>query len=351
MGKNKSNKSVFRVSQIYLPIIIGLIVVGWMFLKEFNASSFKNVHFTWESSFWIFVAFLFIFGRDFGITWRFKYMTDNKISWKQAFQIHILSEFTSAVTPTAVGGSALVILFLNKANISVGKSATIMISNLFLDELFFVLISPIIFAILPLDKVFNSSSALSTTIQVAFWSVYAILFTWTLVLYIALFLRPDIVPRFTKFISKWKFLNRWEKGIHDFADNLQLASAEIAKKSFKFWSVAFVATVLSWSSRFLVVNALFLAFTRVENNLVIFARQILLWIVMTISPTPGGSGLSEYAFKEYYSDIHLGSGPILVIILIWRLISYYLYLIFGAIIIPKWLKKSFGKKDISASSI
>ena len=61
-------------------------------------------------------------------------------------------------------------------------------------------------------------------------------------------------------------------------------------------------------------------------EVITFGRQLLLWIVMVASPTPGGSGLSEFAFKEYYNDIALGSGPILIITVIWRIISYYLYL-------------------------
>jgi uncharacterized membrane protein YbhN (UPF0104 family) len=60
---------------------------------------------------------------------------------------------------------------------------------------------------------------------------------------------------------------------------------------------------------------------------------------------PGGSGLSEFAFKEYYNDIALGSGPILVITLIWRMISYYLYLFMGVFVLPKWISKSFPKQQ------
>ncbi len=141
------------------------------------------------------------------------------------------------------------------------------------------------------------------------------------------------------------FFRRWQSKIDKFSYQLLDASADFKNKSFRFWTVTFAATVLSWSSRFLVVNALFMAFTTLGDHLVIFARQILLWLVMIASPTPGGSGLSEYAFKEYYSDIPLGSGPILVITLIWRVVSYYLYLLLGAIVIPRWIEVSFAKKE------
>lgn len=337
----------FNSKKIILPIVIGLGVIAWLFASELEVDSFKYIHFTWKSVGYIILAFLFIFGRDFGLIWRFKAMTGHQINWTQAFRVHVLSEFTSAVTPTAVGGSGLVVLFLNKEGISAAKSTTIMLANLILDELFFVLVCPVIFLIIPVREVFNSTTILAGTIETVFWVIYVILCIWTLFLFIILFIRPNWISKIVILLFKIPFLRRWQNKIDTFSHQLHDASADFRNKPIQFWIIAFIATVLSWSSRFLVVNALFLAFTHLGNHFVIFARQILLWLVMIASPTPGGSGLSEYAFKEYYSDIPLGTGPILVITLIWRIISYYLYLLLGAIVIPRWIDRSFRKKRIS----
>lgn len=341
----RSGVGSFNAKKMLLPVFIGLGVIIWLFASEFEVESFKHVRFTLRSAGYILLAFVFIFGRDFGLIWRFKTMTDHLISWKQAYYVHILAEFTSAVTPSAVGGSALVAFFLNKEGVSGAKSTTIMVANLFLDELFFVLILPILFLLVPINEVFNSTSVLSGTIGVLFWTVYAILFCWTLFLYLILFYNSSWLKPITKVLFRVPFLRRWLHKIDGFFEQLALASEEIKKKPKKFWLLAFGTTALSWISRFLVVNALFMAFIDVDNHPVIFARQVLLWVVMIVSPTPGGSGLSEYAFKEYYNDIALGVGPILVIVLIWRIISYYLYLILGATVIPQWLNKSFGKQN------
>jgi uncharacterized protein (TIRG00374 family) len=219
-----------------------------------------------------------------------------------------------------------------------------MISNLFLDELYFIIVCPVIFLFIPLYSLFNVSSIITSTIGVVFWSVYVILFIWTSILYIGLFRRPDLIAKIFLLIFKLPFLRRWYDSISIFSETMINASREISHKPFSFWFKAFSATAMGWSSRFLVVNALFLAFIPFNHQLIIFGRQVLLWIVMVVSPTPGGSGISEFAFREYYNDFSLGSGPILVIILLWRLISYYLYLMLGVMIIPKWIKKSFTKK-------
>lgn len=340
----KKGSNPFTLTQILIPVLIGIVVIGWLFLSEFDPKSFKGISFNLTSFGFILLAFVFMMGRDFGMIWRFRLMTSKDLSWRQAFNINVLNEFTSAVTPSAVGGSSLIILFLNKEGITVGRSTAIMISNLFLDELFFILICPVIFLFVPLHELFNASSVITSTIGVVFWSVYSVLFVWTFILFIGLFRRPDLIAKLFLLLFKLPFLRRWHDNIATFTETMVNASKEISKRSFGFWAKAFATTALSWSSRFLVVNALFLAFTPFNNQLIIFGRQLLLWIVMVVSPTPGGSGISEFAFKEYYNDIALGSGPILVITIIWRLISYYLYLLLGVLVIPKWIKKSFSKK-------
>jgi uncharacterized protein (TIRG00374 family) len=340
----KKSSNPFTLTQILIPVLIGIVVIGWLFLSEFDPKSFKGISFNLTSFGFILLAFVFMMGRDFGMIWRFRLMTSKDLSWRQAFNINVLNEFTSAVTPSAVGGSSLIILFLNKEGITVGRSTAIMISNLFLDELFFIFICPVIFLFVPLHELFNASSVITSTIGVVFWSVYSVLFVWTFILFIGLFRRPDLIAKLFLLLFKLPFLRRWHGSIVTFSETMVNASKEISKRSFGFWAKAFATTALSWSSRFLVVNALFLAFTPFNNQLIIFGRQLLLWIVMVVSPTPGGSGISEFAFKEYYNDIALGSGPILVITIIWRLISYYLYLLLGVLFIPKWIKKSFSKK-------
>jgi uncharacterized protein (TIRG00374 family) len=78
------------------------------------------------------------------------------------------------------------------------------------------------------------------------------------------------------------------------------------------------------------------------------ARQLILWIMMIISPTPGGSGFAEVILGRYLSDLipadpaH-ASSVALAMALIWRLISYYPFLIIGALIVPAWIQRKFVK--------
>ena len=147
-------------------------------------------------------------------------------------------------------------------------------------------------------------------------------------------------------IFKLPLLRRWKHGANRAGTDIINSSLEYRKKSILFWLKAFGTTFLSWSSRYFVVNALLLAFFTVGDHMLIFARQLAMWIIMLVSPTPGGSGFSEIAFTRYMGEFipvdaaMLGS-VVIAMALTWRMISYYPYLLIGAIIFPKWIKTKF----------
>ena len=311
----------FKTGYILLPVLIGLSVVGWLFYREFNPELFSGIRFSWR------------------LMWRFRFITDRELTWRQAFRVNMLCEFTSAVTPSAVGGSSLIVLFLNKEGINAGRSTALTISCLFLDELFLVLACPFALLLFSFDDLFGNVAILSSGIEVLFFLVYGVVTIWTFLLYLALFRRPEWVKRLLLTIFRLPLLRRWHKAIETLTDNLVLSSREMSQKSFTFWLKAFGITCLAWTSRYLVVNALLIAFTTSGSELLAFVRQLILWVVMTISPTPGGSGVSEYMFREYYADFFDVAGMALVVAFVWRIITYYMYLLIGAIIIPGWVKK------------
>ena len=58
--------------------------------------------------------------------------------------------------------------------------------------------------------------------------------------------------------------------------------------------------------------------------------------VMYFSPTPGASGISEGVFGSFFRDILSGNHLILVIVC-WRLLTIYLGMIIGLVVLQKEL--------------
>lgn len=356
-SEEKSGNATFSMWKVVLPVLIGITVVVLMFWhdakKENLAEIWHSIHFDARAIFCILLAFLFMLGRDFGMSWRFRALTDRELKWKSAFEVDFLCEFTSCVTPSAVGGSSMGMVFLNTKGIEFGRATTLMMTTLFLDELFFVLSCPIIVLLTPASELFSSTgSAFGYGIKLTFWIVYAILFLWTLILFCGIILQPQWLKRLLGKVTSLKWLRKWHDKAEELGDNMINTSKELRTKPFRFWLEVFGGTALTWTSRYLVVNALFLGFVASADpyQWVIFAKEFVLWVVLMVSPTPGGSGLSEWLFSEYYGDLVATAGMALILAIFWRIISYYVYLLIGAIIIPGWLKNSVGKLRKHTSS-
>lgn len=341
---------LFSCWKVIIPVLIGISVVVIMFIhdarKEDLGQVWEGIRFTPHLILFICVAWMFMIGRDFGLSWRFRALTDKQLRWAQAFKVDILCEFTSCVTPSAVGGSSMGMVFLNSQGIEFGRATTLMITTLFLDELFFVLACPLVLLFSPVNEIFASgNAAFSHGVKITFWIVYAAITAWTLLLFLGIIVKPSGIKKFLLALFNIKWLRKWRPKIEELADNMVATSGELRSKPLRFWLEVFGATALSWTSRYMVVNALFMGFIPADNphQWIILARQFVLWVVLMVSPTPGGSGLSEWLFSEYYGDLVSTAGMALILAIFWRIISYYVYLMLGALIVPKWLSDTFGR--------
>lgn len=325
---------------IALAITIGLTVVGYLFYKDYDSIDFSPIRFSSQMAQGILLAIGCFICQNLGMMWRYKLLTEQSLTWQQVFRVNILCEFTSAVTPSSIGGSGLIFLYLYKEGMKAGKSTAIMITSLFLDELFLCISCLCVVCLIPLNNLFGESTLITTGVKWLFFAIIAIVSLWTLLLYTALFHKPHWVKSIILAVLSLPILKRWKEKAAPFAEDLVISSQEISLHSFGYWIKPFLATVIAWSFRYAIVNALLFAFTTGGDQILAFARQWVLWMISIASPTPGGSGLSEYMFKIYYADFFPNLSATLLVALIWRIITYYSYLIAGAWIIPQWIKSA-----------
>ncbi|MCL6260487.1 flippase-like domain-containing protein [Aquiflexum sp. TKW24L] len=344
------NKQIFATlnpNKVWFPVIIGLGIVFLMFYLDpnVNAQTLKGVFD--GSIWWILLAIVVILCRDIGYMYRIKVVTDQHLTWTRAIYVVILWEFSSAVTPSVVGGSAVAIFILNKEGIKLGKAIAYVMLTAILDNLFFVIGAPIIlyFAqgnIFPASRMMEMR--LGRSLEVLFWISYGLYASYSLIMALALFYRPRVFKWVLLKIFSIKWLRKWKYSANEFGNQIIEASKELIGKNYKYWLTIIGATIFIWSSRYLMLNALIGAYESlsVSEHVVIFARQVIMWIVMMISPTPGSSGTAEFFFGQFFAEFL--NGYTFVTSILWRMLSYYPYLILGAIFLPRWIKQVFFKK-------
>lgn len=344
MSDQDNIPKILRGRRVIVVILICLGLSAALFIYEQSNSPLKLSEFNWTSSsyFYLFLAIVMMAFRDLAYMVRIRYLTDRYLSWKQSFNVIMLWEFASALTPGVAGGSTVAMFILKGEKIPIGKATSLVITTAIMDNLFYILALPILFLS------FSSSLIFPTDFdwyekggEAVFWTGYGLVCGVTFILFISVFFVPKILDVIVKIIFRLPFLNKRKEQGQKIVDDIYLTSKELKSRSLIFWLQVFGATVWSWSARFLVINFMLLAFIElgIIDNLVILARQLVMWLVMLVTPTPGSGGMAEFLFSEFLSDF-LSSGSLAVALaFVWRLISYYPYLIIGSIIYPRWMRR------------
>ena len=345
-------RSLMSPTKMAIPIIIGVTIAGYLLFRDLDIKALSAIEFNSRVVLMLLIALIAGALRDVGYMFRLRTLSEKQISWRNVFDDIMLWEFSSAITPSVVGGSGVAIFILSKEGIKVGRSTAIVMITAFLDELFYVVMVPLLFVFagsnlfpdsVPQMDVFGYELG----IKQVFWIGYGFMIFLISIIFYGIFISPIGFKKLLVFVFRLPFLNRWKQSASETGDEVVTTSKELKGKPFMFWIKTFGSTALSWTSRFLVANFLLMAFTALSfgENLLVLSRQLIMWVIMLISPTPGSAGVAELAFGSFLSDF-TPLGLAIILAVLWRLFTYYPYLFIGAIVLPNWIQRVYLKRKL-----
>lgn len=289
---------------------------------------------------WMILAIIGMFGRDLAYMWRIRLLAKGKLTFKRSFFVIMLWEFASALAPGVMSGAAVAMFILNREKIEMGRATAMVILTAFFDNLFYVVFIPLLFLILPATDLFPKDGDISQ-LSFVFWTGFSVFAVLCLILFTSIFIYPKLFLKIGNGLKYVPFLKRFHSKALRFGEDLETTARSFKQELFGFWMKVFGATIISWSSRFFVINCILQAFISLGflQHLQVFMKQFVLWMFLRVSPTPGGSGVAEWAFAELLSDYSSSLILLGTLAVFWRLISYYPYLIIGSVILPRWIAK------------
>lgn len=321
-----------------------------MMFHQLEVQHLEKVQTNSNTLFWIAMAGFAYVIRHFFYAWRLRVLTDNFFSWRKAAELIVIWEFSSNVSPTSVGGSGVALFFLSQEKLSGGKTVALVLYTVVIDTLFFLLTLPLMFFLIgpliirPGMITWQGFDGYGFTFVLALAGMMA----YGLLFFYGLFINPRLVKRFLLLLSKIPFWKKARLSLRRTAMDVVVASEEIKLKNKRFHLKTIAATSGAWITRFLAINFLILALvTNVKldffDHSLLLARGAVMHVITSFSPTPGGAGIAEYLFGGFYSD-YIPPSIASIVALIWRLVTYYPYLIAGVIVIPIWIKRLLDRK-------
>ena len=341
-----------RISRIILPVLIGIGVVIYLLFRQFDPEEFAKISWTTHMLFWILAAIALIVLRHLSYATRLRILSNGAFTWKKCIELIFIWEFSSAVSPTSVGGSAVAFFILAQEKLSTAKTATIVLYTIVLDTLFFVGTLPFLFMIFGTNMIRPNMERLADFDGwgYTFLGAYLLMATYGALFYYGLFINPNQMKRILVGFTKLRFLKRFRRGAVQLGNDMILASKEMKRQNWRFHLGAFLSTATAWSCRFLLLNFLIIAFiegidTSFFQQFALYARLETMFVIIAFSPTPGGAGFVEILFGGFLVDYVNTETYALVISSIWRILTYYSYLLIGVIIIPNWVRKILNERS------
>ncbi len=308
------------------------------YIKQNALEVLLDIPFTFGTIGCLLLAMLAMVGRDLGYIWRIRILTKNELSWRSAFRTIMIWEYASALAPGVMSGATVAMFILNREKIKLGRATAIVITTAFFDNLFFVIMIPVVLCFYQYELILPTKS-IGIGGTTAFWTGYSMFFVLTVMLFISIFLFPSFMQKVLNAVTKISFLKRWNAKANETGENVRITALEFKQQPARFWAKIGLATVASWTSRYLVISFIFQAFVSIgfTQHILLLCKQFVLWMFMRIAPTPGGSGVAEWAFGELLGTFSASVVIVGSLAILWRIIGYFPYLIIGSILLPKWL--------------
>lgn len=338
-------------------IVLVLGVLAFTFYKDFFAPSAEKVSVSWKDlignfkSTWfylifaLFALFMSYVCKGAKLSVICKSQT-GKWHFKTCFQTGIIGHYYNNVTPWSVGGQPFEIYHLSKHGVHGGVAASMPIIAFFFSQLGFVILGIASYVLLT-----TNALGIEEEFIVQFPTVFNVLAIVGLVTCIAmpaLVLLFSMMPRigaamvafFVNLGGKLKIIKNPEKTRYKTLKTIVHNSACIkifAKKPSALISTLLLGIGETFAQCSIAYFTLKLFGYDNESAhgllewLQIVQLSILLYSSISIIPTPGNSGAADLSFYMLFAVGVRFAGLAFVAMVLWRIISYYSYIVIGFI--------------------
>lgn len=262
-----------------------------------------------------------------------------QVSLLRCFQINFIILFFHGVTPFAGGGQPMEVYFLHKEKIPVTKATNITLQNFIVYQISLVLVG--IFALIYNEyrNLFPSDHLIKKLVMLGF--------TINLLVLVVSFLL-SFGKRLQQFISKKgiHYLARAhiihdegevQKKLESYLENFHRNALQLRQNK-RIVLLAILVNMLGlcvmYSMPYVVARGMAVSLSLADA----IVATAYVMIIGSFIPIPGGTGGVEYGFIFFFQYLIQGS-EVTAMMLIWRFVSYYLAMIFGAVALSLYRKK------------
>lgn len=262
--------------------------------------------------------------------------------WKLAFRVVMLGRYYDRITPAAVGGQPIQIFEMRKTGkIPKGMTTAIPIFSMVSGQIMFLTVAIPCF-------LFTDVGAKNPVLVATAWIGLLFYAFWPTMVVGTMFLpKPTakLINFIVRFFAKIKLIKNRDEAIKKVEEEVNEYAKDV-KLLTKKPMVSVGVLLMSTLSNFLMSSIPYFvlkAFGGDMDFIECFLLTISVEAAVYFAPTPGNSGVAEGTFYVVFS--RLSTGYVFWAMMLWRLFSYYIYIIVGPLIyLCTQIKKRIGER-------
>lgn len=340
-----------KIFNIFLFIIsVGMLV--YFCLDENNLLTLIN-SMPGLNKFWLIFSFVAIFGAwitDAIIIYTITSIVyPHKYKFKSAVKTTMIGQYFNSITPFAVAGQPMQFVTMTRQGISSGVAISVLIqkSLMYQTTLVAYSLTVITFKYGYFREHFSSFMSLAIIGFISQSFIVVLLFLFSLNREFT----SKIINFFFNVLSKLHII----KNPDDTSKKLEiqldfyLKNNKSMSKNHKLTLKLYMLTFLQITLLFSIPFYIYKAFRNPGAPIVdVISAQAFITMIASYTPLPGGSGTSEGSFLVIF-DLFFKTADIKQAMLLWRFITYYLCIIFGALFAGLDSKKE--KMDVNIAEL
>lgn len=315
---------------ISVAVLVGILFYqnreyGIKDVGELFSENFKAIYLLY-----IFLCFLGVMACDSFKTWLLLFKATKISRPIVSYKSTAICRYYDCITPFSFGGQPFQIYYLNVRGVNGGISTSVPMAKYMFNQITFSIIALIM--VIVGSSTYGDNSSLVVTISIIALIINIVFLFLIIFATMSKNLAPGFMRWCVKVLAKMKLVKNYEKTYF----KTMRALLEY-QHSIKFYLKSFWVSLCAFSTSaiMIILKALipYLVYVMLSDKVevgfaVIFCKYIICELATMYIPLPGGTGMAELSFTAVFSAL-FDDGLLFWAMLIYRIASYYIYLIQG----------------------
>ncbi len=253
-------------------------------------------------------------------------------SWKNAMRVPLVEQLFNGITPFSTGGQPAQLVAMLQAGVDGGRASSVLLMKFVVFQ-GMIVINFIISMLIGFHYIATKLQALSLLVVFGFVIHLSVIVALLLVMYWHSFTKraTNLLLRPVRWFVKENRYQNWQRVLDERIDSFYQESLKMRQEYGKLAKVS-VVTLVQLAFYYLIPYFILLALGVQNLNVVmIVSLNVLIFMITSLFPIPGGTGGAEYSFTVLFASFITSNAKLFLAMLLWRILTYYFGMFSGMV--------------------